>query len=259
MGLKEAIKNTIEYAAKFGSDINEEEIKERLISKKRYSNESIDKLLKGLKRKNQRNHFYEEKIKKVFDLVKKIKIEFDSILFLGVSGSVASGHPKKNDDIDIFIITKSNKLWRTRLYLRWWIYKNKIPHRRSGKEAKKDEFCFNLWLDENHLLLPREKQNLNNSVDLVLLKPLINKNYTYEKFILINDWAKKWVATPYKNKISNFQPVCRTGRFLISNEKQKTNKLEKIMNYLYFWPQYWYMRRKIRKEKVGLYQAFFHQ
>ena len=252
MSLKRAVKNTIEYAAKFESYINKKEIEERLISKRQFSSEEIKKVTENLDRKSKKNIFYKEKLNKAVKLANKIEINFKDILFLGLSGSVASGHPKKNDDIDFLIITKSNRLWKTRLGLRWWIFKNRIPHRRYSEKEKKDEFCFNLWLDESYLRLSINKQNLKNSVDLILLKPLINRNHIYERFLWANSWAKKWVATPYKNKISNFQ-------FLISNEKQKTNKLEKIMNCLYFWPQYWYMKKKINKEMVGLYQAFFHR
>lgn len=252
MELKKAIKNTIEYAAKFGSHVNKKEIKGRLISNKVFSKKELDGCLEQLKYKNRKNRYYQNKFRKAVYLAKKIENNFEDILFLGLSGSVASKHPKKDDDIDFLIITRTNKLWATRLKIRWWIFKNHVPHRKYGEKEKKNDFCFNLWIDNYCLRLPKNRQNLRNSVDLILLRPLINKENTYEKFVLANDWAKKWVATPYKNKISNFQ-------FPISNKKQKTNKFKKMMNYLYFWPQYWYMRAKMRGETVGLYQAFFHR
>jgi len=252
MGLNEAIKDTIDYAAKFGSHVNKKEIEERLISKKQFSKEDIKKGIENLGCKSKKNNFYREKLNKALELANKIEINFKDILFLGVSGSVASGHPKKNDDIDILIITNSDRLWRTRLHLRWWIYKNRIPHRKYGKGSEKNQFCFNLWLDENKLLLPKDKQNLKNSVDLVLLKPLINKNKTYEKFLLANNWAKQWVATPYEKKIKD-------SRLLIHDSRIRQNNFDKVINYLYFWPQYWYMKKKISKEMVSLHQAFFHR
>ena len=252
MSLKRDIENTIEYAAKFGSYINKKEIEQRLISKKIFSKGEILNLLEQLDYKGKKNRWYEKKFNKAVNLVGKIKKNFKNILFLGISGSVASGHPKMNDDIDFLIITKSNKLWITRLKIRWWIYRNNIPHRKYGKKEGSNEFCFNLWLDENYLLLPKTRRNLRNAVDLILLKPLINKNQTYEKFLLTNSWAKKWVATPYFNKIQDV-------RFKILDKKIEQNNFDKIINYLYFWPQYWYMKKKIGKESVSLYQAFFHR
>jgi hypothetical protein len=247
-----AIKKTIKYAHGFKSYLNKNEISERLISKKIFLKEDIREGIKKINEVDKTNNWYVEKFKKAKILAQKIDKKFSDILFLGISGSVASSHPKKNDDIDFLVITKNNKLWKTRLFLRWWIWKKQIPHRKYSKKGKKDEFCFNLWLDESSLLLPINKHNLRNAVDLVLLRPLINRNKSYEKFISANDWAKKWVATPYENKIFNFQ-------FLIFKKNQKENKIDKIMNYLYFWPQYWYMKRKIQDEKIGLHEAFFHR
>lgn len=252
MSLKKAVKNTIEYAAKFESHINKKEIKERLISKNVYSEEEINKILNELNWKNKKNKWYQSKLNKTKVLAKQIEIDFKDILFLGISGSVAAKYPKKGDDIDLLIIAKSNKLWKTRLKLRWWIFKNQIPHRKYRAEEKENDFCFNLWLDESNLLLPENRRNLKNSVDLVLLKPLINRNKTYEKFLLINDWARKWVATPYFDKIQDI-------RSEILDKKVKQNIFDKVMNYLYFWPQYGYMSLKIKEETVGLHQAFFHR
>lgn len=259
MEINLAIERTIKYAKKHGASLNRNEVGERLISKNVFSKDTILENLKIMVDKGIDNKFFLIKIRKAVDIARKIKFKFGDILFLGVSGSVASGHPKKDDDIDFLVITKKNKLWRTRLFLRWWIFKNKIPHRKYGEKEKKDQFCFNFWLDESSLLLPKSKITLENSVDLVLLKPLMNKENIYEKFIKTNNWAKKWVATPYENKISNFQPACRAGRFLISKKNEKSDKLNEIINRMYFWPQYWYMKRKINGEQISLHTAFFHR
>jgi len=253
MSLKSAVKKTIEYADNFGSYININEIKKRLISRKIYSEKMIEEEISKLNWKNKKNKWEKIKITKAKKLALQLKNEFKEILFLGISGSVATGHPKKNDDIDILVITKANALWKNRFFLRWWMYKNKIPHRKYNKTELKDQFCFNLWLDENHLQIPKNRQNLNNAMDLLLLKPLINKKNTYEKFVLANDWAAKFVATGYSKKVKDFRFKKNDLRI------KKLFLLKKITNWLYFWPQYWYMKPKISKEKIGLHQAFFHR
>jgi predicted nucleotidyltransferase len=219
------------------------------LSKKIFSKELINRTVGKMEYKKDK--YYEEKFNKAKNLAKIIKDKFKDVLFLGISGSVASGHPKKNSDIDFIVITKVDKLWKTRLFLRWWIFRKQIPHRKYQEKEKKDEFCFNLWLDESSLLLPNNRQNLKNAVDLVLVKPLINKNKIYKKFILANAWAKKWVATPY-SRLSVGKPISFLG-------KSKNIFLGRIMNQIYFWPQYWYMKRKIKNEKIGLHEAFFHK
>jgi len=260
MSVRRAIKKTIEYAQNFGSHINIDEIKKRLISKKIYSESLLENEILKLSWQNKKNKWKKIKVIKAKKLAFLIKNKFSDILFLGISGSVASGHPKKEDDIDILVITKSYTLWKNRFFLRWWIFKNRIPHRSFGGVEVKDQFCFNLWLDEHHLKIPKERQNLRNAMDLILLKPLINKNYTYEKFILENKWVKRYVATGYSKKVSDLPAGQASARYQMS-DKTKTKKkiLNQISNCLYFWPQYWYMKPKITKEKIGLHWAFFHK
>lgn len=254
MKLESAVKKTINYATSFGSYINKKEIGQRLISKKNFSEKEILDLVKKNGWKDKKNKWYRTKMEKAIKLAEEIRKSFKDILFLGVSGSVASQHPKENDDIDIFIITKANKLWKNRLTLRWWIFKNRIPHRKWAKEEENNQFCFNLWLDELGLQIEDKKQTLKNGIDLILLKPIINKNQIYERFLVKNNWAKKWVATGYARLVDRSSIVDRRYK-----KNKKSNFLDKITNYLYFWPQYWYMKRKIREEEVGLHQAFFHR
>jgi hypothetical protein len=251
MGLEKAIKETIEYAKKFGCNLSIEEIEERLISNKIYSDEEIENQILNIKYQVSptKNKYYKDKVQKAKNLAKLIEINFKDVLFLGITGSVAAGYPKKNDDIDLLIITKAYRLWITRLNLRLFIKKNKIPHRKFGRKEKKDEFCFNLWLDSSSLKLIKEKQNIKNAVDLILLKKLINRNNTYQSFIKENDWAIKYVANGYSKKVSSV-------KYPLSNIE--ISLFDKLINWLVFWPQYWYMKKRIKNEKIGLHKAFFH-
>ncbi len=257
MELKKAIKKTIAYAEKFNCSLSVEEIKERFISDKVYNDEELDKVIETLRSdfvrttSLNRETYAKEKVQKAKQLAKLIENNFKDVLFLGITGSVAAGYPKKNDDIDLLIVTKKNKLWLTRLKLRIFINLNKIPHRKFGEKEKSNEFCFNLWLDTSSLRLNKEKQNLKNAIDLILLKSLINKENTYQKFIKENYWAKKYVATGY-SKIDIRSSIV---------DRRKTNNnfiFDKVINWLIFWPQYWYMKKRIKNEKIGLHEAFFH-
>ena len=236
--LQKALMITKKYGEKFGG-WTEEQIRNRLISNKNFqfsnSNFQIE----------DRN--YKKKIAIAKEFVEKYLSKIGDILMVGVTGSVAAENPKKEDDIDLMIITKKNFLWKTRLKIFLIFWQNKIPHR-----TEKDNICINLWLDETALTMPRSKQSLKNAMDLILMKPIFNKNETYEKFILANAWAKRYVATGYGKIISNDQ--C-----LMSNEnKENNNWIKKVINKICFWGQYWYMKRKITTELVDLHRAFFH-
>lgn len=254
MDVFESIKETIKYAQKYGGELNEEQLFERLIGNQVYTKEEFVKKIEQTPLPCRhlsliKKTFLNEKTKKAERLSKKISKKFKDVLFLGITGSVAAGSPKKNSDIDLMVITKANKLWINRLKLRWFITKNKIPHRKPEIREKSDEFCFNLWLDEKSLKLKKEKQSLKNAVDLILIRPLINRNKTYEKFISANDWAKEFVATGY-----SLRPTAP----LRGTSPLKRETINKMINWMVFWPQFWYMRRKIKNEKVGLHEAFFH-
>lgn len=181
----------------------------------------------------------------------KIGKIFDEIIFIGVTGSVAAGHPENNSDIDLMIICKKNSLWRCRLKLRWYIWKNDIPHRKYGQKEKKDDFCFNLWLDESELEIPKGKQNLKNAVDLILMMPLLNKEQTYERFVMKNKWAKKYVRNGYE--IISKGTANNTGK-----ADKRYSAVSSIFNYLAYYPQLIWIRSKSRNPWISCHKAFFH-
>ena len=247
--LDEAIIRTQEYGRRYGVEYGKSEIKERLISRTIFKKEEIEKKLGKIS--DVRSQISEKniKIKKAQKLADLIGKYFEDILMIGITGSVAAGYPKKNDDIDLMIITKKERLWLTRLMLRLLIKFKSIPHRKYGIEEKGDEFCFNLWMEEDLLTLPKERQNLKNAMDSILMIPVLNRNKTYEKFMKENDWIKKYLATAYD---------MLEIRFKIHDSRIKHRLITNILNWLVFWPQYWYMKPKIGDGWVNLKMAFFH-
>jgi predicted nucleotidyltransferase len=241
MTLKEDRLRTIKYAKSFGCKLSEEQVWERLMGNTNYKlNPSVPRSCGG--------HL---PLKKGERLAKILGRKFKNILFIGVTGSVAAGFPKKNDDIDLFIIVKSDTLWITRFWIRIFVALHKIPHRKFGKTEKKDEFCFNMWLDESALKIPKNRQNLRNAVDMVLMKKVYDRENTYFKFLKANDWAKKYTATPYYNLLSK-SPSSATAEVSLFDKRGT-----KTLNFLYFVFQYWYLRLKKRKNVVDLHRAMW--
>jgi hypothetical protein len=258
--LRIAIKKTIDYGGEYGAEYGFEEIKQRLISEKRYTDREIEMVLKKLNRKEVKNDnkYLKIKIDKAIYLGKKLAKRFEDILLIGVTGSVAAEYPKNNEDIDLMIITKRASLWITRLLVTMWIWMNKVPHRKNRTKEKRDQFCLNLWLEEDSLVLPNNRRNLNNAMDLILMKPVINKNEVYGRFIKENRWAEKYVATGYDKIITNYPTRGFRKAQQITNEKPEKYILKNLINRIVFGLQYIYMRKKIRKETVDLKRAFFY-
>jgi len=211
------------------------------------------------------NKYSKNKLKKAEGLVKKHLCRFKNILFVGVSGSVGAGGAKKNDDIDVLVITKKNRLWITRLFLNFYIRLKKVPHRRAGKKERKDEFCFNMWLDENSLELPEFKRTKISKSDLMLLKPVLNKDEIYERFVGEN---KKWACQTViarngvtwqshrKHKLGSF--TFPTGSLDYARDDRCLSGFWWLVNLVTFVGQWLYMRPKMKGERVGLGYAFFH-
>ena len=126
-----------------------------------------------------------------------------------------------------------------------------IPHRKFGQKEKPNDFCFNLWMDESNLVVPKLKQNQKNAVDLILIKVLLNRNNIFEKLILENNWAEKYVANGYSLlAISNFQ---------LTISKGEAGIIKRGLNYIAFVGQYLYIRLKGPVKFINLRQAFFHK
>jgi len=253
MSLESAIRTTVNYAKKYGCSLTWEECRERLIGSKNYElriTHHGGQANYEFKKQNN-NKYFEKKLKLAKDLVINHLSKFDDIIMVGATGSVASKYPKRNDDIDLLIITKANCLWTTRLKLKLYLMKNGIKHRKFEEKHENNKFCFNMWLDDSALKIPPIKRILKNAVDLVLMIPLLDRNNSYQKFLNKNSWAKEYVATPYLKKITNYELPTTAGRRI-------TNNKFSLLNWIAYWGQYWYMKSKISNEIIDIHRAFFH-
>lgn len=249
--LDKEIKKTREYGRQFGVVYSNKEVIKRLISGQIYSKKLLEKKLELKKEKaTLKSKFTEPKLVVVRKYSEVLLRKFPDIQLIAVTGSVAAGYCKQDDDIDLMIVTKNNRLWINRLLLRMYVALNRIPHRKFGLKENKDDLCFNLWIEEGVMRLPRSKQTLRNAMDTILMVPVLNKNKTYERFLFENDWVGKHVANGYQELMGNFK----------NNEVNKNSPMDLlgIINWLVFWPQWWYMKGKISTEVVGLRLAFFH-
>jgi len=143
---------------------------------------------------------------------------FPQIKLIGLSGSMAMMNAGYDDDIDLFIITAKNRLFSGRfialllgqvLGIR---RKRQSTARKSLRVGFKDKVCLNLFFDENDLTVPEHKKNLYIAHEILQMKPLINKNQTYERFLEAN----KWIYDLFPNaKITNKLQIANRSRSLL--------------------------------------------
>lgn len=254
--LEKAVKNTIRYGHIFGVRYTKEEIETRLISDKEFSQQEIEGYLKGRskdRRQLERLQLSRKKLNMTKEVVRRIARVFPTILFVGITGSVAAGSAKAGDDVDLMIVTKNQTLWLTRLLVRVWVWGNKVPHRRYGAVEEANQLCFNLWMEEDSLKVPRPKQNLKNAVDSLMIVPVYDSQNVGGKFYKDNQWIGKYSRHGYNQAQNKYRNLSRKKAM-----KAETGWVVRALNWLVFWPQRWYMRKKIGGGYVTVDQAFFH-
>ncbi|MDZ7587103.1 MAG: adenylyltransferase/cytidyltransferase family protein [Patescibacteria group bacterium] len=235
--IKLAVLRTTTYASIFNYHLSFEELYRYLISP---GPVSISKLKPYFIVKPQSvNHFNQLKWP-IARRAAKILSFLPTVKLVAVTGALAMNNAGKNDDIDLMIITASNRLWLTRLLSAVLLF----PHLRKGPTLKvANKLCLNLWLDESALAL--NQRNLFVAHEICQLKPLFNRHHTYQKFLTANLW--------YKQFLPNWTPEKRT---LPNREQGRT--LMDFLNSLAFHLQYVYMKSKITRERVSKHFAFFH-
>lgn len=182
---------------------------------------------------------------KIVDKVEKFLALQPWIKGVFVSGGLAMDNVKPDSDIDLLIITAPNRLWTARLFSLVLFRALGIPVRRAGERIQKDRLCFNMWLDENNMVWPKGKRNIFTAHEIVQLKPVVNKNDTYEKLLYLNRWtADYWPNAALKVK--------KPGN--LAKTKSHFSLFEKLAYLL----QKAYMQNKITGETVAQGKAFFH-
>jgi hypothetical protein len=237
-----------------GSDFSQSEISASFL--KLSSGFSLNRVFLTRQRKN-RALYSRNKLEFATPAISLIsRLPFIKAVF--ITGALAMSNSPVDDDIDIMVITKANTLWIIRplvtliLKLKGLRRNPYLPEHSSVRVS--DKICDNLWLDLEHLYLP--KQNLYTAHELLQAKCLYDRGDTYYRFISQNSWAKKYLPVAYtetlKHLKNNSYPENSSFYSVI------TNCTFYILNLLLFIAQYLYMRPRLTAEKVGLGYAYFH-
>lgn len=148
------------------------------------------------------------------------------VKFIGVSGSVAAGFAKEEDDIDVFVVVRNNTAWIYRALL---VFKNIFHHKIRTKwdgERVKDKFCLNLICEERDVVFDEDMFNFH---ELMYLEPIFNEkylNYIYSQNVWLREtygvkgelMVNRVSVSRKKNiffKVLNFKAFCFQLIFMI--------------------------------------------
>lgn len=279
--MEKAILKTLVYADVFDYPLTSREVYKFLISDKPSRFVSVQKTLARIStdRKtlsaDEKRYFYflagreelatlrkkrKKTSKKKLESARKIagllKI-IPPIKLVGVTGRLAMENSDKADDIDFLVVTSTNRLWLTRLLTVFLL--ELLGKRRRPYETKvTDKICVNMLLDEQYLSLPAKERDLYTAHEIVQMRPLWDKDGTYEKFLKANEWVREYLPNSMgkDTRILGYKDTRRKKRkkFLSILVSQYLNICECLAQRL----QFWYMKKHRTKEVVSSHRALFH-
>lgn len=268
---EEAILKTLLYADIFNFPLKKDEIWKFLISKRKISKpllfkktQNIDKFIdsngeylyvKGRNKivnlRKEKERISAQKLIKAKGIINKLVI-IPTVKLIGISGALSMSNSVKNDDIDIFVICKKDFIWLTRfLIILILIFFGRYRYKNS--QSFSDKICLNMLLDEQNIRFKKNRQNLYTAHEIAQLIPIINRNNSYEKFILKNSWIRKYLANliiPNKKKYENKKNLLNDVIINIC----KLFLMEEILKFI----QIKYMKKSITKEVIEDGYLAFH-
>ena len=159
-----------------------------------------------IKKYNQKYLFSQKKLQNWrFRLYVKLLSFFPQIKLVGLSGSLAIMNTDEEDDIDLFIIAAKNRLFTAR-FIAVILAKMLGIHRFYDKSSTlyvtryTNKVCLNLFFDEVDLAVPEFKRNKYVAHEVLQMKPVVNKDCAYERFLEANFWVFE-IFPNAKNKL----------------------------------------------------------
>lgn len=260
--VERAIYKTIIYADIFDFPLTKDELWRFLVTDQNQKIKLMlfEPMLKNLSSKiSFKNGFYflknrEELIKLRLQRKKESKIKLKiakniinslsfipTILLVGISGNLSIMNADKNDDIDLFVITRKNTLWLTRLMIILLLgFSGKL--RRRGEKDVVNKICLNMIISEDALCLPKKRQDLFTAHEIMQMRPIFERNNAYQKFIVANSWVKNFLPNSLNTK--------RLRNEDIKRRKKSLNIFLVILDSLTKNLQLWYMKKHITSETI---------
>jgi predicted nucleotidyltransferase len=174
-----------------------------------------------------------------------------------ITGSVAVQNATATDDIDVLVITKPHHLWLTRFLV--LIMTIATGHRVRLHQTVGNAWCFNLWLESDHLAVPKSKRTLYEAYEVLQAKFIWAKPGIRREWLAANAWVAEFVATQYYHQWA-----------IVKNEELPEDLksswwqypvvlgLEVLNSWLY-WLQTAYRWLRYKEAPRALEVAFFHE
>ena len=139
---------------------------------------------------SQRRITGNEKAKRLLLIANKVAAflsKFPFVKGVAISGSLSKNFADENSDIDLFIITKSNRLWISRTILH-------LFKKLTFLVDRQHYFCMNYFIDEEKLGIA--EKNVYTATEIATLMPLYGSQ-GFQAFFSANSWMKEFLPNNY--------------------------------------------------------------
>lgn len=152
------------------------------------------------------------------------------VRMVAVTGTLAVQNVEESDDIDLFVITTSGRLWLCRALVILVV---------RAAELAGDEVCPNYFLSERALSL--EERDFFRAREVAQMVPLYGAD-TYRRLREVNDWVEEYL--PHSTGSPANMPIMRLGPRELAVKRAAERLLSGRLGARL---EAWEMRRKIRK------------
>jgi len=194
--------------------------------------------------REKREHWATLKLQTAIQIARLLRY-IPAIRLIAVSGALAMRNTDYDDDIDLLIVTKAGLLWTTR-FLAVGLVEFLGKRRRPSSRNIGDKICLNMFVDEAHLGIPKNEQDVFSAHEVAQMKILWGREETIRRFRKENEWIRKYLPN-IKYQISE----SKNTNFSIS---QFLNFIECIVRQL----QLFYMKNHRTNEVVRDGYLRFH-
>ncbi|MFZ2025470.1 MAG: hypothetical protein WAV51_04250 [Microgenomates group bacterium] len=190
----------------------------------------------------------QKKWKLAYKIAKILRV-IPTILFVGVTGSLAVNNTDENDDIDLCVITAKKTVWITRLTTTLIV--ELFGHRRHPNTTTvKDTICLNMFLSEHALAMDAQHKDIYIAHELLQMIPLWERKGITKKLLRVNAWVRRQYLHAYEEKMKSV--VCRLP------QHTQTERLWSMFEKPVRWLQLIYMNNKRTTEVIQSDQIQFH-
>lgn len=168
-----------------------------------------------------------------------------SVQAVFLTGSQAMNSADACSDIDFMIVTSPKRLWLTRILVS--MFAQLKGKRRSWNNEEEGSWCFNLWLDTQHLQVVPAKQDSYRAYEVYQAQELWSKQGVGQLFFQANSWISRYFFVQLDDPVKQLPVNDADQRSLIDLADWLAWKLQSL-----------YMKRHQTTEQVGRGFAFFH-